>query len=94
MERAARGVLRARQRIDEGAGGSMDGPLAGGSTRLGKSGRVPDVDDLDAIRDPAEREAVEKLQQAVRRIKASRDRRANPNMKGLGPRSQETRRDW
>jgi hypothetical protein len=76
------------------ASGDQDGPLGGSATRLGKTGKVPDVDDIDAIADPKEREAALKLRQAVQRIKANRERRGNPTRGGSGSSQSPTRRDW
>jgi hypothetical protein len=75
--------------------GDQDGPLGGRATRLGKTGRVPDFDNPDAITSPTEREAVLKLQQAVQRIKANRERRGNtPVRPGSGSPGTDTKRDW
>jgi hypothetical protein len=77
------------------AGGTQEGPTAGSSSRLGKSGKAPDLKDIDSIADPVEREAARKLQQAVQRIKANRDRRIMPARGGKGDAtSTDTRRDW
>jgi hypothetical protein len=74
---------------------NVEGPMAGGSSKLGKGGKAPDVDDLDAIADPVEREAARQLQQAVQRIKAARDRRTSTVIGGKGnPVPSGTRRDW
>ena len=75
--------------------GDRDGPLGGSAMRLGKTGRVPDFDNLEAITSPTEREAVLKLQQAVQRIKANRERRGNsPVRPGSGSPGTDTKRDW
>src|SRR5262249_10655668 len=75
--------------------GDRDGPLGGRATRLGKTGRVPDFDNLEAITSPTEREAVLKLQQAVQRIKANRERRGNsPVRPGAGSPAADTKRAW
>jgi hypothetical protein len=77
------------------AGGSQEGPMAGSSTKLGQSGKAPDLKDVDSIADPVEREAARKLQQAVQRIKANRDRRVVPARSGKGDATAtDTRRDW
>jgi hypothetical protein len=56
---------------------------------------VPDFDNPEAITSPTEREAVLKLQQAVQRIKANRERRGNtPVRPGPGSASGDTKRDW
>jgi hypothetical protein len=75
-------------------GGSIEGAGAGSSPRLGKGGKALDVNDVDAIADPVEREAARKLQMAVQRIKANRDRRIVPNPSGRGDASKDGRRDW
>jgi hypothetical protein len=74
----------------------MEGPMAGSSSRLGKSGgKAPDLQDIDSIADPVEREAARKLQQAVQRIKANRDRRIMPVPGGKGEAAAtDARRDW
>ena len=75
--------------------GAQDGPLGGSATRLGKTGRVPDFHNLEAITNPTEREAALKLQQAVQRIKANRERRSNgPVRPGNGSPGADTKRDW
>jgi hypothetical protein len=76
------------------ASGSSEGPIGGLATRLGKASKVPDIDDIDAIADPTEREAAKKLLQAVQRIKANRDRRSNPSKGWRGAAGSDTRRDW
>jgi hypothetical protein len=73
------------------ASGDRDGPLGGSATRLGQTGRVPDFEN---IKEPVERDAALKLQQAVQRIKANRERRGNPVRGGSGSPVNETRRDW
>jgi hypothetical protein len=76
------------------ANGDQSSSAGGRAKKLARSGKVPDIDDIDAIADPTERKAAQKLQQAVQRIKANRDRRANPVHGGPGSAESDTRRDW
>jgi len=73
-----------------GVGGVEGGSRAGNGTKLGKPNHVPDLDTTGAV----EREAAQKLQQAIERIKANRERRARPTRSGAGSAPTETRRDW
>jgi len=68
--------------------------VGGRGARLGKANRVPDIDNIEAVVDPVEREAAKKLQQAVQRIKANRERRNSPVRGGPGSSTPEPRRDW
>ena len=79
-----------------GSSAHSDRSSSGGgpAKKLADSGKVPDLDDIGAIADPVEREAAQKLQRAVQRIKANRDRRANPLRGGPGSAPYGTRRDW
>jgi hypothetical protein len=75
-------------------GGEQATSNGGRGVKLGKASRVPDIESIDAIVDPVEREAAQKLQQAVQRIKANRERRNSPARGGPGSSASEPRRDW
>jgi hypothetical protein len=77
-----------------GGAGSMDGQKPGHSAKLGVGSKVFQPQDLDAIADPVERAAAKRLQEAIKRIQANRDRRLKL-IPGLGDTANLTgRRDW
>ena len=78
-----------------GGAGTADGKKPGLAARLGVGGKTFHPQDFDAIADPVERSAAKRLQEAIKRIQANRDRRLKLMRPGQSdPADQTGRRDW